>query len=346
MKRRRARRLATGPLATGPLATKIRRVGRASRRCSLVISFLCAAALFGCTKPEAAAPSEAPTNARRRALPLEDYLPPTGLRLAVQLRPQALWNDPKLGPELHQLISSARLRAFAETTGVELDQLSEAWLAEYELGKLYLVPYAHAATLGAEWMKRSESHGQEQAWSSTLHSYSLVRAHKPYGVVVDSGRFTALVEKDLTLGRLVVARALGKLDNVTPPLRRLGFDRFGPLGGSPLTVFWVGRPDLTSFSNSIDIGRAALFDEDGSLQIAVATSVLSEEDPLEDWRDYLQRLVERPEIRAVLGSGAGPEGLGCTSDEVAWICRAWLALDASAARARWGQLLEGGLDTF
>jgi len=315
---------------------------------------------------------------KRAELALEDYLPPAGLQLAVHLHPRALLRHPRLGPELRAFLPDARLDAFRVVTGVELRELSEMWFAEYDLGTLYLVPFAHAEALAVRYRERSESQGPERRWSATLTSCTLVRRRSPFGLVVDQGLFSALVEKDLSLGRLIVARALGKLDKLEPPLRRLGLSELGDDDGGLATVFWVGQPRLVeadraelepaapehgapeptalepaapeprfeTFSDSIDVGRLALFDEDGKLRLKLHLRLLSETEPLPEFRAYLEELTARPEIRVVLGNDLALSDLACSERSTTWVCGASVDLDLAALGRSWGNLLQGGLDSF
>jgi hypothetical protein len=93
-----------------------------------------------CASP-AAQPPVAAVAAPVRALhrgPLSDFVSAAGLRWLVLVKPQRVLADPELGPAIRQIISSVRLDAFAESSGVDLRATPEAAIAGFPYSTLYL----------------------------------------------------------------------------------------------------------------------------------------------------------------------------------------------------------------
>jgi hypothetical protein len=313
--------------------------------CLLLAALGCAASRSGETpKPTPAAP--------RRVYSLAAYLPPTGLKLALGVWPRALLADAELGPLLLRLVTETRIRAFQISTGVNLQLLEEAWLAEYELGKLYLVPSRHAEEAGITFLEHSESHKLERTYAEGLESYSALRARVPHFLVTDRGRFTAVVEGDPTLGRLVAARSLGKLDALPPALARSGFEKLPPLGTPLAALFWAGSVDVddetspSNFAESAQTGRVTLIRHEHGVGLEVAVLSAALEDPTPEWTEYLRVLGERPELRAAFGESAEPKDPRCRFLEPYWLCEAQVQIRPELFINQWGRLLNSGLDAF
>lgn len=100
-------------------------------------------ALTLCFVSCAEAPAPAPSSPRPTAPalhrgPLPDYLSAAGLRWLVRVKPQQILREPLLEEAVRQVVPSARLDAFAESSGVDLRQISEAAIAGFPYATFYL----------------------------------------------------------------------------------------------------------------------------------------------------------------------------------------------------------------
>jgi hypothetical protein len=307
---------------------------------------------LGCARPAPMiAPKPEPTRTRYA---LADYLPPTGLRLAVHLRPEALFADSDVGSALRTLLPTERLTAFRQVTGVDLPALEEVWIANYELGTLFLAPYAHAEDAGKVFLAHSESHTPERTWAKGLTSYSVVRSQVPHSLVLEASAFTALAEKDPELGRLVILRALGKLTRFPSAVARSGFENFPRVSEALATLYWTGPTpgqgldtEPSDFTAGVEVGRLSLSRCPEGIQAQVWVRGALGEEPETAWRSYLTELADRPEFRAVFGQEFALTALSCQgSGPDLSACEVRVLVDAHALLTRFGRLLRGALDSF
>jgi hypothetical protein len=295
---------------------------------------------LGCTRtstPETKDPRASQVERPNR--PLEAYLPPTGLRLAAHLRPKALFADGLVGPPLRRLLPGSRVEAFFRVTGVNLFELREVWIAEYELGVLYVAPFLGAEHATERFLEHSESHSVGKTYAPGLVAYSVVHKREPYFLIQDQGKFTALSEGTSTLGRLVVGRALGKLENIPYALHRSGFERLPRPEDPLLSVFWASQ-------DNPEVGQLTLTRCATGLALGILAVRIADSDPTEEWELYLHALAERPELRAAFGESPPLEGLLCRPLGADWACEAHLKVDAERVLERWGTLLTSNLESF
>ena len=136
-----------------PAVTKATTTRTTERRSQRVLRGLCVLWASACACSCARAPAAPATHATRAppspsALhqgPLSDFVPAASLRWLVLVKPREILSDPQLGPAILRIISSRRLDAFAEASGVDLRQVPHGAVAGFPYATLYLAEVQGAA---------------------------------------------------------------------------------------------------------------------------------------------------------------------------------------------------------
>jgi hypothetical protein len=176
---------------------------------------------------------------------LHELVPAAGLRFLVEGSPRRIWDNPRLHGALAELLPDAKLDGFAERTGVDLRRLESALIAGFDMGTLYLGecsescgPRARARFIerlsGREVVTLTDTEPAAASVMGTLDG-------EPFGFL-DMGRFVGVASRDLTLARIPVAYALGKLKKTPPALRGAALSTLPDLGRDRLATFYAPGP--------------------------------------------------------------------------------------------------------
>jgi hypothetical protein len=175
--------------------------------------------------------------------PLTDFVPAAGLRWLVVGAPSYFAQHPALESLRDHWLTTARFRAFADATGIDLVRTERALVAGFDLATLYMVD-------GSAWLGAPEdSFSERLAGSATVH-----RPH-PYiwritGLSGSTPETLLRVDHDLlavavgdpTPARVVELRARKRLHSVAPALRGAALstlpDEF--LRDGPLELYALG----------------------------------------------------------------------------------------------------------
>lgn len=220
--------------------------------------------LFSCARPSPAGtqvtpPQPAPLAAR----PLSSLLPSPGLTWLVQLRPQELAQNQELRRSWERLISTERLQSFSRVSGFEAQWVEETWLAGYSLGAVILFD---ARRVGRDFEEAFRARSQSLQARPTGHPdllhWTAIMDGEPRALVHHRGHFVAFVERDISLAKVIVLAAQGKLATIPSALET----RFlAPLAGfepeAPVRAFLHGPfEDATdAVSAHFVSGAAALY---------------------------------------------------------------------------------------
>ncbi|MCH2109006.1 MAG: hypothetical protein MK135_06735 [Polyangiaceae bacterium] len=192
-------------------------------------------------------------------LPLADYLPPLGLRFALALRPAQMIQDPGWSSTLGMLLSDERLHHYLQVTGINLRQLNEAWYAEYELGSVLLLGSpATSVAITQDFRERALSLREEPTSEGPLRVMSAIFPEGPAMLISMTGEWLALVRQDLSLGRLLVARAQGRLQEIPPGLAAPAFAPLTPPENAPVQLYVRGPVESAPGAILSELGAANL----------------------------------------------------------------------------------------
>lgn len=236
-------------------------------------------------------------------LPLERYLPATGWRWLVQLKPAKIVADPAWQRVFSSIFETRRVEAFASSTGMDPARLTEAWLAGYDLGQLVLLD---ASEVGAQVedkaLRRARSKQRVQTSFVDLDHHRLVTGDGPGAVLHQREHVVAIAEKDVTLTSIVQAYAEGRLQAPSA----LQLDHVASLVSfeqeAPVRLFLRGPfPDAEDlFVQGFAEGVLAIHVK-GSLLVlrGLARGLWDASIVGEDPRQWVEGLLERPELRAL-----------------------------------------------
>lgn len=140
-------------------------------------------------------------------------MPAAGLRWLARFAPTELTGSPSFRPALDLLFTTERRKAFAATTGFELDSLSQGLIAGFDLGTLYLaeLPTATAARARALFDRRQLRGASARTPDAGITVLSGIAGATPIALVTLDERVVAYGAGDPQLCRIVEAFALGKL---------------------------------------------------------------------------------------------------------------------------------------
>lgn len=155
-----------------------------------------------------------------RRLFLTEYVPAAGLAYLIEAHPRALLKDGDLMDVWSKILSKKRLSEFSRSTGIDPRKMDALVIAGYSLGTVYLFD-AKECGEALERSFRSRARSTEQKETDTMDLVHLtgVLDGTPHAAVHLRQHMFALVEGDISLARIVVAFAEGKLKKSPPSLR-------------------------------------------------------------------------------------------------------------------------------
>lgn len=250
--------------------------------------------------------------------PLAAYLPSPGLRTAVHLRPRRLYAEPGVAAALAPLVPEERFRAFRVVSGVDPRGIEDAWIADYELGTLYLFD-AGDAELDVErrFLERASSEAAQKTPDPTLAHWSGVMAGSPSALLRFEGHFVAIAVGDPTLVKIVRAYVERKLKRSPPALASLFLAPLEPLVDDALLSAYATGPfrgDSAVVSGALGVALAARFDGDALRLSLHALGIFGEErqDATRDVSEFVRGRLDTPELRALgAGSIVGAPDVNC-----------------------------------
>jgi hypothetical protein len=195
------------------------------------------AGVWSCAAPPRAAPAPVPTQAPLAPVlhrgPLSDFVPAAGLRWLALVKPREILADPELGPAIAEIVSNRRLDAFAESSGVDLRQVTHAAVAGFPYATLYLaeVPDGEAAAAREHFSERLLAGAVTKQPRANLLRITGVVGQTPETLLTVEDRVLAVAVGDPLLAKIAEAYAEERLKNSPSALR-----------GSALSTL----PDLTS----------------------------------------------------------------------------------------------------
>ena len=204
--------------ATTTRTTERRRVRRAwTYRCALAVL------LAGCAPSARASRAIAPATPARplHRGPLSDFVPAAGLRWLVLVRPAQILTAPELGAAVRQIVSTRRLDAFEESSGVDLRSVPEAAVAGFPYATLYLAdaPSAAAANARARFGERLVAGSVTKRPRPALTRISGVIGQTPETLLTIDEHIIAVAVGDPLQARIVEAYAEERLKNSPAALR-------------------------------------------------------------------------------------------------------------------------------
>lgn len=318
---------------------------------ALSLSLLaCASAKEEPRRPE----PRAETHLSRRAL--IELVPPIPLSWALRARPQAMLTAPALAPLRDAWVGSNRRKTFRYVTGVDLERVPEVWILSYELGTLYLLPRTGAESAESVFTHRSQSVIQGKTGHSSLRSYGRSQGDEFQSLLVGPS-FVAFVDEDPALGRLIAAKALGKLDHLPPSPERSELDAMNTEGAEVLaSLYWPGpllRSDGSPSPTSSFIATLLSIHADMRIQgtrlevrIKLTGAWGNEEAALQGARDWLAVALSRPEIRAFDVEFTEEQPAACMTEDELNVCQLLVSFDPEAVNEGLVRVLASDLSAF
>jgi hypothetical protein len=138
-----------------------------------------------------------------------------------------------------------KLDGFSDRTGVDLRKLETALVAGFDMGTLYLGACSESCGPSARARFIERLSGREVVTlTDTEPAAATVKGTldgEPFGFL-DMGRVVGVASRDLTLARIPVAYALGKLKKTPPALRGAALSTLPDLGRDRLVTFYAPGP--------------------------------------------------------------------------------------------------------
>ncbi len=197
------------------------------------------------TKSENAQPARSANSTAPLSLgALHELVPAAGLRWMIVGQPQKISENADLNAALRELLPDARFASFAERSGVDLRTLRSALIANFDLGTLYL------AEVSGKTADAALAHFVERLGGSELVEHPHPRAvrvsgtlnREPRSFIALDRRVVGLAEGDLTLSRISIAYALGKLKKTPTALRGAALSTLPVPSGEPYVSFYAPGP--------------------------------------------------------------------------------------------------------
>lgn len=190
-------------------------------RATVLLCFLALSTACSPSQPPnnvAAAPQPKP----KASVPLRSlaaHIPSGGLRWLVELKPRALSAHPEFRRDWEAVFATERISAFTKASGADPKQISEAWIAGYDLGQLYIFD---AKVIGDDAEKAFESRSMttqrlKSDYANVVHMTGIIE-NTPHALVHVRGHLVAIASGDIRLARIVRAYAEGKLEKSPPAL--------------------------------------------------------------------------------------------------------------------------------
>lgn len=216
----------------------------------LLAGALLASVLTACASSpppaEPVAPTEPPKLSAR--LDLAEYLPAPGLRWLVSLKPQELSANTQLQSDWESVFSGDRLQEFRAGTGFDASQVKELWIAGYALGTLYLFDAAQVGEQAeAAFRARALTTAEVPTRKDDLVHVTGMMNQTPHSLIHLQGHLVAIAEGDITLTKIVAARAEERLSKFPSALQTRFLKPFAQFeGDAPLRAFLIGPfPEAT-----------------------------------------------------------------------------------------------------
>lgn len=176
---------------------------------------------------------------------LHDLVPSAGLRFLVEGSPRKIWGHARLRSALSELLPESRLAGFAERTGVDLRELEHALIAGFDYGTLYLGrcgnacgPRARALFIerlaGRAIVNLTDTEPVAATVKGTLEGEPIA--------LIDMGSVVGVASRDLTLSRVPIAFARGKLKKTPRALRGAALSTLPELGEARWVTFYAPGP--------------------------------------------------------------------------------------------------------
>jgi hypothetical protein len=193
--------------------------------------------------PESAPATTHPEPTPLHEGPLVDYVPAAGLHWMLVGRPRELAETPGVTEALAPIFSSARLDAFASTTGVDLRKTPSALVARFDYATLYLAePTDDSYLVETLFLRRLVRGAQVKTPHPKLRTVLGVIGETPESLVSVRGKLVAVSVGDPTPARVVEAYARGRLKRSPTALHGAALSTLpSEIGTAPL-CFYVPGP--------------------------------------------------------------------------------------------------------
>jgi hypothetical protein len=197
--------------------------------------------------------------------PLSDFIPAASLRWLVLVKPHEILAEPELGQAVLQIVSSRRLDAFTESSGVDLRRVPRAAVAGFPYATLYLaeVPSGVTAVARERFGDRLLAGAVTKQPRSDLVRITGVIGQTPETLLTADDRVLAVAVGDPLLAKVAEAYAEERLKNSPSALH-----------GSALSTL----PDLISNNEAVLLAPGPFADEwrraaGGLLESTVAVGI-------------------------------------------------------------------------
>jgi hypothetical protein len=221
-------------------ATTTRTTERQRRLCALWLASFTGACAAPAT-PASSAPRHVPALHRG---PLSDLVPAAGLRWLVSVKPRQIMVDPELGPAVTQIVSSKRLDAFAESSGVDLRQVTEGVVAGFPYATVYLadVPKGTAALAQERFSERLVAGAVTRRPRPNLSLITGVVGQTPETLLSAEDRVIAIAVGDPLLAKIAEAYAEERLKNSPSALHGSALSTLPDLSANNVAVLLAPGP--------------------------------------------------------------------------------------------------------
>lgn len=263
--------------------------------------------LTGCASsppPAEPAPPASPRQLSAR-LPLSEYLPASGLRWLVALRPQELSANKQLQSDWESVFTGERLAEFRAGTGFDATQVKELWIAGYDLGTLYLFD---TSTGGEKAENAFRARALTTAELSTrkddlVHVTGMMN-QTPHSLLHLEGHFIAIAEGDITLTKIIAARAEERLKNSPSALQTRFLKGFADFEiNAPMRSFLVGPfPEATdAIAGAFVSGAVSVRTEKHQLRLKARALGIWPDEATRDTNmsQWLSEVLQTRELRAL-----------------------------------------------
>jgi hypothetical protein len=231
------------PVVTRATTTRTTKRLRGSLRALWLATSAWAWACAAPGAPTHPVPPLAPVAALHRGPP-SDFVPAAGLRWLVLAKPREILQEPELGPAIAQLISSKRLDAFAESSGVDLRQVPSAAVAGFPYATLYLaeLPAGAAATARERFTDRLVAGAVTKQPRPNLTRITGVIGQTPETLLTAEDRMLAVAVGDPLLAKIAEAYAEERLKNSPSALHGSALSTLPDLAASNAAVLLAPGP--------------------------------------------------------------------------------------------------------
>lgn len=255
--------------------------------------------------------------------PLEEYLPSPGISWLVKLLPQELVGDEHLRRDWEKVFTAQNLNDFTKVSGFDPHGVEEAWLAGYPLGTVFLFDARSVGSaFEAAFRRRCHALQERATGHPELIHLTAVMDDEPQALVHLRGHFIAVARRDITLAKIIVADAKGKLESVPAAMSTRFLAPFATVEPrAPVRLFLAGpfKEATDPIAMEFVSGGAAVSVRNGRLEVQANALGLWPNDregpaALDDW---LAQLLHTREMRALgLGFPVEPLRTSCRLSDV------------------------------